>query len=57
MLRSHNHDTKGKILKSGSREVVLVPEEFIILDNAANHIKQRFALQLSRQSMDPGPIN
>lgn len=37
---------KGNALKSGSGEVVLVPKKFVVLNDAADHVKQRFPLQL-----------
>lgn len=45
---------KHVVLQSRGREIVLVPQELIILNDTASDVKQRFALELSCDGMDPG---
>jgi hypothetical protein len=45
------------MLQSRRGEVVLVPQELIVLNDTASDIKQGLALELSCDGMDPGSIN
>ena len=41
--------------QSGSREVEVVPEVFVIINDAAHQVQQWLALHLSSDAMEPGP--
>merc|ERR1712072_309944 len=42
-------------LQSRSREIILIPQKLVILDDIPHHIQQGFTLQAVREPLDRGP--
>lgn len=50
MKRVYKRESQG-----GGREVVVLPEVFVVFHHTANQVKERFAPHLAGETLQPGP--